>query len=72
MSWFRPRDLLDQTFEVGIILKGLDGVLEGIGGLLLLIVSMSATTAPLPSPPSLARANAPWCIALLGRMSGRA
>ena len=39
MSWFRPRDLLDQTFEVGIILKGLDGVLEVIGGLLLVIVS---------------------------------
>jgi uncharacterized membrane protein len=39
MSWFRPRDLLDQTFEVGTILKGLDGVLEVIGGLLLLIVS---------------------------------
>jgi uncharacterized membrane protein len=33
MSWFRPRDLLDQTFEIGIILKGLDGVLEVIGGL---------------------------------------
>jgi uncharacterized membrane protein len=39
MSWFRPRDLLDQTFEIGIILKGLDGVLEVIGGLLLLVVS---------------------------------
>ena len=39
MRWFRPRDLLDQTFEVGIILKGLDGVLEMIGGLLLLVVS---------------------------------
>jgi len=39
MSWFRPRDLLDQTFEVGIILKGLDGVLEVLGGLLLLVVS---------------------------------
>jgi uncharacterized membrane protein len=39
MPWFRPRDLLDQTFEVGIILKGLDGVLEVIGGLLLLVVS---------------------------------
>jgi uncharacterized membrane protein len=37
--WFRPRDLLDQTFKVGIILKGLDGVLEVIGGLLLLVVS---------------------------------
>jgi uncharacterized membrane protein len=39
MSWFRPRDLLDRTFEVGIILKGLDGVLEVIGGLLLLVLS---------------------------------
>jgi uncharacterized membrane protein len=39
MPWFRPRDLLDQTFQVGIILKGLDGVLEVIGGLLLLLVS---------------------------------
>jgi uncharacterized membrane protein len=37
--WFRPRDLLDQTFEVGIVLKGLDGLLEVIGGLLLLVVS---------------------------------
>jgi uncharacterized membrane protein len=39
MSCFRPRDLLDQTFEVGIILKGLDGVLEVLGGLLLLVLS---------------------------------
>jgi hypothetical protein len=39
MPWFRPRDLLDQTFEVGIILKGLDGLFEVIGGLLLLVVS---------------------------------
>jgi uncharacterized membrane protein len=37
--WFRPRGLLDQAFEIGIILKGLDGVLEVIGGLLLLVVS---------------------------------
>ncbi|HEY7607411.1 MAG TPA: DUF2127 domain-containing protein [Actinomycetes bacterium] len=39
MSWFRPRDLLDQSFEVGIVLKGLDGVLEVIGGVLLLVLS---------------------------------
>jgi uncharacterized membrane protein len=39
MPRFRPRDLLDQTFEVGIILKGLDGVLEVVGGVLLLLVS---------------------------------
>jgi len=31
--------LLDRTFEVAIILKGLDGVLEMVGGLLLLLVS---------------------------------
>src|SRR6266545_1206011 len=41
-SWFRPNDLLDRTFEVGIILKGLDGALEGLGGLLLLLVSPAA------------------------------
>ena len=39
MPWSRPRDLLDQTFQVGIILKGLDGVLEVISGVLLLMVS---------------------------------
>ena len=39
LPWFRPRDLLDRTFEVGIVLKGLDGVLEVVGGLLLLVVS---------------------------------
>jgi hypothetical protein len=39
MPWFRPRDLLDQTFEVGIALKGLDGVLEVLGGFLLLVIS---------------------------------
>lgn len=40
----RPRgnDLLDRTFEVGIILKGLDGVLEVLGGLLLVLVSPAA------------------------------
>jgi uncharacterized membrane protein len=39
MSWFRPRDLLDRTFEIGIVLKGLDGLAETIGGILLLFVS---------------------------------
>jgi uncharacterized membrane protein len=39
MAWFRSRDLLDRTFEVGILLKGLDGVLELVGGALLLVVS---------------------------------
>jgi len=38
MSRFRPRDSLDRVFEIGVILKGLDGVLEAVGGLLLLAV----------------------------------
>jgi uncharacterized membrane protein len=39
IGWFEPKGLLDQTFEVGIILKGIDGALEVIGGFLLLVVS---------------------------------
>lgn len=39
MSRFRPRGALDRAFEIGIVLKGLDGVLELVGGVLLLIVS---------------------------------
>ena len=33
------RDLLDKTFVVALILKGLDGLLELVGGILLLVVS---------------------------------
>jgi len=36
---FRHGDRLDQAFLVGIVLKGLDGVLEVLGGLLLLVVT---------------------------------
>jgi uncharacterized membrane protein len=39
MSEFKPRDRLDRLFQIGIILKGLDGVLESVGGLLLLTVT---------------------------------
>ena len=39
VTWFKPRDLLDRSFEVGIILKGLDGLLETIGGILLLLIT---------------------------------
>ena len=39
MSKFRPRDTFDRVFEIGIILKGLDGVLETVGGLLLLVIT---------------------------------
>jgi uncharacterized membrane protein len=42
MGWFRSKDLLDRTFEIGIVLKGLDGLLELVGGVLLLVVSPAA------------------------------
>jgi uncharacterized membrane protein len=37
-AWFRSGSLLDRSFAVGIVLKGLDGVLELVGGVLLLFV----------------------------------
>src|SRR4051795_10071343 len=42
VGWFRSKDLLDRTFEIGILLKGLDGLLELLGGALLLVVSPAA------------------------------
>ena len=51
MSGFKPRDLLDRLFEIGIILKGVDGILESVGGLLLLVVtpaSINQLVARLP------------------------
>jgi uncharacterized membrane protein len=36
---FRPKDSLDRLFEIGIILKGFDGIVELVGGLLLLFVT---------------------------------
>ena len=33
---------LDKTFRIGLVLKGLDGVLEIIGGILLLFLSPHA------------------------------
>ncbi len=38
MSWFRPKTLLDKTYEIGILIKGIDGVLELLGGILLAAV----------------------------------
>ncbi|HLZ14455.1 MAG TPA: DUF2127 domain-containing protein [Candidatus Saccharimonadales bacterium] len=38
MTWFHPRTLLDKTYEIGIVIKGIDGLLELIGGLLLALV----------------------------------
>ena len=39
MARLIAKDRLDRLFEVGILLKGLDGILELIGGILLLAVS---------------------------------
>ena len=42
MPWFHPRTLLDKTYEIGIIIKGIDGTFELIGGILVLALSPSA------------------------------
>jgi len=39
MAWFHPKSLLDKTYEIGIIIKGIDGTLELIGGILILTLS---------------------------------
>jgi uncharacterized membrane protein len=39
---FKPQDTLDRVFEIGIIAKGLNGLAELVGGLLLLFVSPGA------------------------------
>jgi uncharacterized membrane protein len=41
MSWYHPSSLLDKIFEGGIIIKGVTGALEFLGGLLLFFVSPS-------------------------------
>ncbi len=38
MAWFHPKTLLDKTYEIGIFIKGFDGLVELIAGLFLLIV----------------------------------
>jgi uncharacterized membrane protein len=39
MSWFRPTTALDKIFEVGLLLKGINGTLELLGGFLLLFLT---------------------------------
>ena len=36
---FKPTDLLDKFYELGILIKGFDGVVELIGGVLLLVLN---------------------------------
>lgn len=42
MTRFHPQTLLDKTYEIGILIKGIDGVLELIGGILVLTLSPNA------------------------------
>ena len=39
MDRFRPTTLLDKTYEIGIIIKGIDGLLELVGGILVLALN---------------------------------
>lgn len=39
--WFRSGSLLDRGFAAGVLLKGVDGLLELVGGVLLLVVAPS-------------------------------
>ena len=39
MAFFHPKTLLDKTYEIGIVIKGIDGILELIGGVLVLALS---------------------------------
>lgn len=39
MQFFKPTTMLDKFYEVGIIVKGIDGTLELLGGVLLLTLS---------------------------------
>ncbi len=39
MPLFHPKTLLDKTYEIGIIIKGIDGVLELLGAILVLTIS---------------------------------
>jgi len=39
MTWFRPKTLLDKTYEIGILIKGIDGLSELLAGLVLWMVS---------------------------------
>jgi uncharacterized membrane protein len=41
-DWFAEGDALDRTFAVGIIAKGLNGIIEILGGLLLLVATPDA------------------------------
>jgi uncharacterized membrane protein len=44
MAWYHPKTWLDKIYEIGLFVKGFDGALELIGGVLLILVPPSAIT----------------------------
>lgn len=40
-NWIKKNNIVHKSFEIGIILKGIDGILEIIGGILLIFLSPS-------------------------------
>ncbi|HSX35633.1 MAG TPA: DUF2127 domain-containing protein [Patescibacteria group bacterium] len=42
MPWFHPKTLLDKTYEIGLFIKGFDGTIELLGGVLLMVIPSSA------------------------------
>jgi uncharacterized membrane protein len=45
MNWFKPQSLLDKTYEIGIIIKGIDGTIELLAGFAILLLSPHAITS---------------------------
>ena len=44
MDWYRPKSWLDKTYQIGLFIKGFDGTLELVGGILLLAVPPTVIT----------------------------
>ncbi|HZL08182.1 MAG TPA: DUF2127 domain-containing protein [Candidatus Dormibacteraeota bacterium] len=44
MPLFHPKTLLDKAYEIGILIKGIDGVLELVGGALVLLLNPHTIT----------------------------
>ena len=45
MPLFHPKTLLDKAYEIGILIKGIDGILELLGGALVLLLNPHTVTS---------------------------
>ncbi|MGN7798635.1 DUF2127 domain-containing protein [Leifsonia sp. 22587] len=73
MSGTRRRSLLDRTFVVALVLKGVDGVVELVAGVALLLVSpaqIEAVTRALARPELHEHPHDPIANSLVGYASG--